>query len=833
MRPARLSARHNFYGWLGNRALVVAGFSQLPRCWRDLAARRAAAAPADRKPLRAGLSKQRLLALATDPKRRALLKARPHGDDLKATVSLIDAEDLVPLGREVLGSEARDPLEQSNVLYQALILDRATTSRPAMRACLLAVADCASRLQQSHQKSLLKRCLAIAGQPVDPYQPYSIVLAAREAAVDILIADSSLDEVVLSDIRADPAGSIALREVLGATLRSREEDRPAALAATLEAWRPKAPEAERFGELCDTGFSSRDPILAAQSGPHVSRPGLWLSRVLRHGLPVVIGPMLALAVFLITHFDLTGKIFTGLLITPGLALGALALLVATHVVSAQLSAERLPGSLARFSSQPPSVVAGYSAGFSMVAASLVNLRGTDNDLWLQIATFELVVFAASLVAALIALVRRTDTTTAAVGFAADQRLRFASSGRRMGAIQIASIDAQAELESLPWARFGGSDPLSERREPILAASNGFAAIRFERLRALALERKWRDRDLVLHISGSLGTLVHREFELGSVIPGPAVNLSKAEWRRARRVFEVRSEAAIEETAEALSTLTRLAAELQRQGNPGGATRVSDALIDLLGTHLHACHLARGEHDRFAGERLYAVNLALQAVLTSAGPAIAEAQTDAERRVLRAIVGRAIALSAVGDAAATIALGHLPNAGSRKLFGEELEMFWDAASHAIAFEQSTQLEFTLQRLEKWMAIQQGDEIPNPLEIAARLTMLNVWVNQHTAAARWEWFWEKTHPQAKEEGRRLSVVRIGAAALLSGCNSVAIKVALAIGGENLVALKSHIEKQNVSQWEGFLSQQYGYLLGENPAGAMATFLDFAGRVHGSVQ
>jgi hypothetical protein len=789
------------------------------------------AAPVDGKLLRSNLNQQRIVSLAVNPAGRALLDGLPYSNDLKAVVSLIDSEDLVPLGRQALGSETRDAFEQSSALYQVLVLDRATTPRPALRASLLAVADCASRLQRSHQESLLKRCLVIVEQLVDPYQPHNLILAAREAAVAILIADSSLDELVLEGMRGNPGGSMALREILGATLRSREKDRPAALAATLEAWKPTAPEAERFGELCDTGFSSQDPILAGYSDADISRLGLWFLRLLRHWLPIAIGPLLGLVIFLADHF--ASRVFTGLLITPGLAFGALALLVATHVVSAQLSAERLPGSLARFTSQPPSVVTGYSTGFVMAAASLVYLRDTDNPVWLQIATFELAVFAVFLVVALIALVRRTDMTTAAVAFAADQRLRFASSGRNMGEIQIASIDAQAELESLPWARYGGSDPLSERREPILASSNGFSTISIDRLRTLARERKWRDRDLVLHVSGGLGTLVHRDFEVGSVIPGPNVTLSWADWRKARKAFKVVSEAAIEETAEALSTLTRLAAELQRQGNPGGATRVSDALIDLLRTHLHACHLARGEDDPFAGERLYPVNLALQAVLTSAVLAVAEAKTDTERRVLRGIVGRAVSLSAVGDAAPTIALGHLPEPGSRKLFSEELEIFWSAASHAIAFEQSAQLEIALQRLEKWIAIQQGNEIPNPLEIAGRLTMLNVWINQHTAAARWDWFWEKTQSQSEADVRRLSVVRIGAAALLSGCSSVAIKVALAIKGEDLATLKTYIEIQNVSKWEEFLTQQYGYLLGENPVGAMVTFLDFAKRVHVAVR
>lgn len=636
-----------------------------------------------------------------------------------------------------------------------------------------------------------------------------------------------MEEILLEEIRGDPAGIDSLLDISAGAIRSRDLDRPADLfASVIEASEPGLGPAIAFGELCDTGFSAADPLLPP---PRPHRAHLWAARVARHLMPSVLGPLLAALVFVVGKL-LAVDLPSGLIVNPGVALGALALLLATHVVSAQLAAERLPGSLARFSSQPRGVVAGYSTGFAMVAASLVSVRASHDELWLQIATVELAAFALSLLATLVALVRRTDPTTAAVGFARDQKHRFQSSGERMGSIQGASVEAQKVIESLPWARRGGSDPLNQRREPLRAARQGFTEIRISRLRALGEAEPWRRRDLVLHVGGALGTLVHRDQELGSILPGREVQLAIEDRERALGVFRVRSELAVEESAEALAALTRLAGDLAAEGNPGGANRVGDSLIGLLGEHLAACHAARGQAPEDDQDEVFPVNLALQMVLTAAVQGIGEADTSLGRRTLATIATRAMGLSWAGDGGVAMALAALPGPTDRELHPEEFELIWEAGARALRIADRGSGHYVDTVLARWIG--HADTATTATEVASRLAILHIWIDQHSAGARWKWFEAETEALATESVRRVAVARIGAAALLAGCSSVAMRVALSLRNENLDQLRTHLHERAVSAWESFINGQYGFLLGADPEQAMVDFLDFAERAMAAV-
>jgi hypothetical protein len=59
-----------------------------------------------------------------------------------------------------------------------------------------------------------------------------------------------------------------------------------------------------------------------------------------------------------------------------------------------------------------------------------------------------------------------------------------------------------------------------------------------------------------------------------------------------------------------------------------------------------------------------------------------------------------------------------------------------------------------------------------------------------------------------------------------------VVLALKGEDFAHWREYLKTEGVAQWESFLSQQHGYLLGPDPEFAMVQFLDFAIRVEASV-
>lgn len=803
--------------------LAQAGNPERPYAFRV----RAAAIAISLDPTGIGeITKSRLVDLCEDAQLRELLVGKWVRSS-REVINLIDSEDLVPFGRQILSNRERDAEDLSLALYRAVVLDRVTVALAAQRASLLAVADAAPRLARSHQASLLGRCIDLIAQPPDPYRRVDNEFAAREAATALLVADSSLDEKILTAIRTGDVNSQALLDIFAAAIRVRDTERPSSVAAVLETWKPEAEQALSFCQLADTGFSSVEPVIANSEIDQSGRL-LGVGWFLRHLMPALVGLIVAGAIWLAREFL---QVPDGPPLAPGVTLGALALLLATHVVSAQLSAERLPGSLARFSSQPPSVVAGYSAGFSMVAASLISQAAPHNYLWRQIAVANLLFFSGFLVATLITLVRRIDTTTAAVGFARDQGARFAASGRRMGAIQAASRDASKQLESLPWARYGGSEPLSERREPIRAGANGFSSIDLPKLMSLSERQPWRDRQLTLHVSGGLGTLVHRDSEMAAIIPSRDVSLSRTELRAVQDAFRVHSEAKVEECAESLTVLAGLSADLAAQGNPGGSNRVADALIDLLASHLRACHVVRGESADAKSDEIYPVNLALQSVLTSSVRRIGDARTGEERRALAALVKRVLEISVAGDGAVTMAVNALPDARKRELLQEELEVVWNAGSRAMSFGTGMQTTFVNGDLERRMG-EKATQLTTPMEIAARLTTLNVWVDQLSANMRWAWFWEKSEAASDSRERVLSAIRIGSASLLAGCASVALQVSLALKDEPFSDWRTYVQQEGVAQWESFLSQQSGYLLGADPEFALVQFLDFAPRAVAAV-
>lgn len=802
--------------------LWVAGQAHLHSGLRRRVAEFARRVPDKRLRLREEVAPERLMALAESQEGRELLRGR-WSRDLADLITLIDSDPLAALARRILSQADRSPAAVSSVLFQTVVLDRLTAPLAAQRACLLAITATAQRLERSHQRSLLRRCIAILSQPFNPYEGNQMTTAARWAAASLLIAESSLDIEVLAEIREGNENEQALLDVIGGAIRARDTDRPGSVASVLDAADLNAEGAQLFCELCDTGFSSLEPVLGEHSVSEESRlASLWSA--CRQGLPFLAGFLLA---GVILGAREVVKVPDGLYVDAGVALGALALLVATHVVSAQLSAERLPGSLARFSSQPWSVEAGYSAGLVMVASALLAQTFRYNDLWRQTATACLLLFTTCLIVMLITLVRRTDSTTAVIGFARDQRDRFRASGAKMGSIQATAQAGEERLNSLPWARYGGSEPLSERREPIRATANGFTAVKSAALKRLSERSLWQERELTLHVGGGLGTLVHRGKEIAAITPGRSIALPREELKLAKDAFQVQSETSVEECAESLAALAGLSGDLALHGNPGGSNRVCDALIDLLSTHLRACHQVRGEESGDSA-RVYPVNLALQSVLTAAVERIGRAENAQERRAMALLVRRVLSITIAGDGAISMAITALPRPGTRDLYDEELEVLWWAGARALELGHSPQMVLLEGQLERRMEAAAETSFTTPMEIAARLTMLNVWTDQLSAGSKWKWFWKHSAAAKQPYERELSAIRIGAAALLAGCASVALEVTIELKETELATWRTYIEHRGFASAEEFLSAQYGLLLGLNPAGAMVSFLDFTQRV-----
>ena len=270
--------------------LWVAGQPRIKMGLRRGAAELARRVPDGRLPLREDVSPEQLIALAESQEGRALLRGRWSGEPADL-IALIDSESLVPLARKILAQPDRPPAAVSSVLFQTVVLNRLTAPLAAQRACLLAITATAQRLERSHQRSLLRRSIAIFSRQFNPYEANDMATAARWAAASLLIAESSLDAEVLVEIRKGDENKQALLDVIGGAIRARDTDRPGSVASVLEAAGLDADGARLFCELCDTGFSSFEPVLGEDTASEEGRFALLWS-TLRQGLPYLAGFLL-------------------------------------------------------------------------------------------------------------------------------------------------------------------------------------------------------------------------------------------------------------------------------------------------------------------------------------------------------------------------------------------------------------------------------------------------------------------------------------------------------------------------------------------------------------
>src|ERR1019366_6780893 len=110
-----------------------------------------------------------------------------------------------------------------------------------------------------------------------------------------------------------------------------------------------------------------------------------------------------------------------------------ALLIAVHVVAAQLAANRLPSPVATGASQSPPIKVGYLCAFLLIVLTADLPANADANLQISAAlTATGLLFLLSLIAAALALVRTTDSPFAARSFASARRARYRRAGRRLG-----------------------------------------------------------------------------------------------------------------------------------------------------------------------------------------------------------------------------------------------------------------------------------------------------------------------------------------------------------------------------------------------------------------
>jgi hypothetical protein len=814
---------------------------RLPARIHDAAAKLLRSADVSLRPLSTGALRE--LATSTNPVHRELVRRQgTPGLTPGSVLAAIDTEEIIGPATLLFDRVPAEPGARSEALHQAIVLDSATY--PLRRhAALLCVRRHADEILSGHARTILHTCLNLASQPVDPYAPVALAMAAKTAAAALIARNPSFDKALHARLRAGN-GVRELTLVQAAALQRRRIEYGSGIASTLEALQTDERRAHGFARDCDRQYSALDS--AGPAAGRLDRLRSWLrSPRVRFAVAaqrvvslvaVVALPAAGLAGSLTTDawlHDLPGDIRVG----TGEALTALGLLVAVHVISAELVADRLAGPIARTSSFPLPLQAGYFAGLMLLAVSV--LAGESNTASMtpttsngglaaesgetySAATLGIVVALLLLVLwALITLLRRTDPVRAVNAFARRQRAAVLAAGRELGRVHRATLHQRELLAGYPWVLNALTVPRSERRVPIIASRSGYLLLHRRRLRGLAERSIWKEERARLATVASIGLRTSHGDEVMSVIPAVDQILDRRELRRVRRLPHIRRRPRIDRVEEHLSILLGVASAQSAGGNLSGAEQVRERALELIDLHLRAVRARRGSNE----EESIGMVPALRTAAVQGLGLLNAAGDPNSREVMLGFLHRLLALTDAADGFGTLLASQLAFTGERPSVDIVRQLLWDCGSRAIEVNDELALREVQQQVDRLLSREEGD-----ISLGGRLAQFAAVTRPRRADELWRWHAGRT---STESTFPLTAIRVGASALLVGNASLALTAALALRTSNAKAWEDWFEQRDVADRETVNDQLYGRLLGADPQYALQEFVRFMARAVAAVK
>jgi hypothetical protein len=361
-------------------ALWALCFMRAPAWIQTRAARRAVGAPGLRKVGLDRVPAERLLAIRQDAELRRL-----RDPDAEISVGrLLDLSVEHPDLDQALRMRVRSAEEAtiSEELYRTIVLGQAGP-QPRLIFALSVVEVTASQLISEHRRAIFNRCLSVVRRPADPYDSAAALISgsARRAAAAILAVDSSFDEDITSAL-SESTVRANVQALVASALKERPEEAAERFATYLPALAPSEEALIRFAEDCDAERSSLRSTFRHRPRSLPKR-ALALIRWLRprgsawYVAAVALPPLAALLLAFLCS-EATGGIVTAGT-EPGVAIGALALLAAVHVLGVQLAAQRLPGPIALVTVATPLTLSAYVTGLLTLVASLIGKENPSPD----------------------------------------------------------------------------------------------------------------------------------------------------------------------------------------------------------------------------------------------------------------------------------------------------------------------------------------------------------------------------------------------------------------------------------------------------------------------
>ena len=489
-----------------------------------------------------------------------------------------------------------DGLELETVVSQQL----ATEELPARRCALLRlVPEVASTMSDEHARSTFGHLLQAVERTVSPYDPSGETLLARRALVSLLRQRHELEPMALAALSArGPTDEFPLlAQLLAVALRARGPATPLVIADAATSGKFTSTEITEMARLANSSLRTlpqpalaRGGIAAMPTGPVWRRVFCWI---------VVLAVCFGSSALLQAQLPRISP----LEVPVAAAIATLALLATVQVFAANLSGNRLPGIIARHTSQSWQLDVAYGASLTMIGLAIWQPSQPEPGPWTflrnWLSTVSLAIWACSLILALLTIFGRVDFARAAAGFVSIRKQQARNVGRKVGRYQASAmelnslIESCSAVESLVRAVPGTWD------RPIEAHQRGIFLPHRRGLRRLLASEPMR-AGLRLRITSVIGMTVNRHDNLAYALPLEDQSIRPGWISRARRGFKVRSSADIDETSSAALALVKLTSDLVTSGDIGTAHQVAQSVADFVNAHMaHARTARRAALNRWA------------------------------------------------------------------------------------------------------------------------------------------------------------------------------------------------------------------------------------------
>ncbi|MEV5767171.1 hypothetical protein AB0L34_21780 [Micromonospora sp. NPDC052213] len=382
-------------------------------------------------------------------------------------------------------------------------------------------------------------------------------------------------------------------EILAFAYRSRTADGGSVYLKLAAALGTKGRNLEALAELCDAVIERQSPVSSTSLGFYRIWTGLMWAwrRFLAPAIPLIFSVQAAAWTYFHSWSEPPYRI------ELEAAIAALAAVVTVNVFTVQLSSTRLPGSVARAAGHPWYLTASYSASLIMLATVSMKVdapRLANAFHWSGLVA--VIVFALALIAAVIALVGRTDAPEAAAAFVKLRQSKYASVGRRLGKMQAKAIELTECMDSIPSVVRNSGRVVGERSDTVSPRTRGFLLLSARHLKRL-LRRPEIDGGTRVRLLSTLGNITESGEAVLSLVPGHDQRISRRTLRLAERVIQTYSSSTAEAVSSSIVALFSHAAALAKAGDIGTGQRVARSAMWLLEVHVSSARNMRKRDTR--------------------------------------------------------------------------------------------------------------------------------------------------------------------------------------------------------------------------------------------